>query len=66
MKNIKSISIMFPLYKDRSTVKKMITKSLSILKKLTNNYEIVIVDDGCPEKSGQLAKKISKKTKTTS
>ena len=54
---------MFPLYKDRSTVKKMITKSLSILKKLTKNYEIVIVDDGCPEKSGQLAKKISKKTK---
>jgi hypothetical protein len=29
----KSISLMFPLYKDRRTVKIMITKSLKILKK---------------------------------
>jgi glycosyltransferase involved in cell wall biosynthesis len=54
---------MFPLYKDRRTVKKMILKSLNVLKKLTNKYEIVIVDDGCPEKSGLLAKKIAKNKK---
>jgi len=63
MRNIQSISIMFPLYKDRRTVKKMILKSLNVLKKLTNKYEIVIVDDGCPEKSGLLAKKIAKNKK---
>jgi len=63
MKNIKSISIMFPLYKDRLSVRKMITNSLRVVKKLTKKYEIVIVDDGCPEKSGLLAKKISKNIK---
>ena len=54
---------MFPLFKDRQTVKKMIIKSLNVLKKITNKYELVIVDDGCPENSGLLAKQISKNLK---
>ena len=52
---------MFPLYNDLHTVKIMITKSVKVLKKLKKKYEIVIVDDGCPQKSGVLAKKIAKK-----
>ena len=58
MKNINSISILFPLYKDRRTVKKMIIRSLDLMKKLKKKYEIVMVDDGCPEKSGLYAKKL--------
>ena len=34
MDKIKSISLMFPLYKDKSTVKIMITKSSNILRKI--------------------------------
>ena len=61
IKNPKSISIMFPLYKDKRTVKSMILKSLKILKKTKKKFEIVIVDDGCPEHSGKIAQKLSKK-----
>ena len=61
MSKIKSISIMFPLYNDKHTVELMITKSLSVLKKLKKKYEIIIVDDGCPQNSGKLAAKIAKK-----
>ena len=57
----KSISLMFPLFKDRRTVKIMITKSLKILKKTKKKFEIIIVDDGCPENSGKIAKDIAKK-----
>jgi len=60
MKEIKSISLMFPVFKDRRTVKKMIDKSLNILKKVTKKYEIIIVDDGCPENSGSLARQLTK------
>ena len=60
MNNFKFISLMFPLYKDRSTVKKMIFRSLKVLKKTKKKFEIIIVDDGCPEKSGAYAKTISK------
>ena len=61
IKNSKSISIMFPLYKDKRTVKSMILKSLKILKKTKKKFEIVIVDDGCPENSGKIAQELSKK-----
>ena len=61
MNTIKSISLIFPLYKDKNTVEIMITKSLKVLKKLKKRYEIIIVDDGCPQNSGKLAAKIAKK-----
>jgi glycosyltransferase involved in cell wall biosynthesis len=41
----------------------MIVKSIKVLKEIKKKYEIVIVDDGCPEKSGIIAKKISKNYK---
>jgi len=63
MATFKSISITFPLYKDQRTVKEMIVKSTKVLKKLNKKYEIVIVDDGCPQNSGLIAKKISKNFK---
>ena len=52
---------MFPLYKDKNTVELMIKKSFNVLKKLKRKYEIIIIDDGCPQKSGKLAIKIAKK-----
>lgn len=61
MNNPKSISLIFPLYRDKYTVKKVIDKSLKILKKLKIKYEIIIVDDCCPEKSGLVALKYSKR-----
>jgi glycosyltransferase involved in cell wall biosynthesis len=63
MNNPKSISLIFPLYRDKYTVIKVINKSLKILKKLKIKYEIIIVDDCCPEKSGLIALKHSKKNK---
>jgi|TARA_B100001059_G_scaffold227343_1_gene257021 glycosyltransferase involved in cell wall biosynthesis len=63
MNKVKSISIIFPLYKDRSTVKKMILKSHVLLKKLKKKGEIIVVDDGCPERSGHYAKSVSKRIK---
>lgn len=59
----KSVTLMFPLYKDKKTVEKMIVNSLKILKKVTKNYEIIAVDDGCPEQSGNIVKKFAKKNK---
>ena len=61
IKNPKSVSLMFPLYKDKKTVKLMISKTLKILKKTKKKFEIVIVDDGCPENSGKIAQDFSKK-----
>ena len=57
----KSISLVFPLYKDKKSAKKMVNNSIKILKKVTKNYEIIAVDDGCPEKSGEIVKNYAKR-----
>lgn len=62
-KKTKSLSLMFPVYRDKTTVRRMIKKSLKVLKKSKLKYEIVIVDDGCPENSGIIAKEEAKKNK---
>lgn len=62
-KKINSISIVIPLYKDRNTVIEMITSSLKVLKKITKIYEVIAVDDGCPDKSGIVARKFLKNNK---
>ena len=63
MKNPKSISLIFPVYKDKHTVLRVVKKSLIILSKLKKRYEIIIVDDCCPEKSGEIALRKFKKNK---
>lgn len=63
MNNIKSISLVFPVYKDAHTVKLMITKSLKVLKKIGKKFEIIIIDDYCPQNSGKIALSFSKKIK---
>ena len=62
-KKINSVSIVIPLYKDKNTVTKMIKSSLKILRKSSKNYEVIAVDDGCPDKSGNVARKFTKKNK---
>ena len=52
---------MFPLYKDSKTVNIMIQRSIKVLKKTKKKFEIIAIDDGCPEESGLLAKNIAKK-----
>ena len=61
MLNPKSISLVFPLYKDKSTVKIMISKSLNVLKKTKKKFEIIVIDDGCPQNSGKIAQAYAKK-----
>lgn len=63
MNNVKSISLIFPVYKDKKTVTKVIEKSVKILKNINKKYEIIIIDDCCPEKSGIIALKKAKNNK---
>ena len=49
---------MFPVYKDSGTIKKMIYQSLKVLREVSRKFEIIIVDDGCPDQTGIIAKKI--------
>lgn len=58
MKNIPSISLIFPAWNEEGYVKKAVFEATKALKNLTNNYEIIIVDDGSIDRTREIAEKL--------
>lgn len=62
IKNI-SISVFFPAYNDASTIPLLVEDAVKTLKKITDNYEVIIVDDGSKDNTAQVADRLSRKYK---
>jgi glycosyltransferase involved in cell wall biosynthesis len=50
-----SVSLFFPVYRDERTVRIVAEKALQLLSSLGVEHEIIIVDDGSPDRSGEIA-----------
>lgn len=53
------ISLFFPVYGDEGTIRIVAEKAIKFLEDLDDDYEIIIVDDGSPDKSGEIADHLS-------
>jgi glycosyltransferase involved in cell wall biosynthesis len=56
-----SIAIFFPVYRDEGTVETVAMKSLKVLSDIASRYQVIIVDDGSPDKSGEIADQLAEK-----
>ena len=54
-----SISVFFPCYNDAKSISKLVRDSFLILKKITPDYEVIVVDDGSSDSSRQVLKKLA-------
>lgn len=61
LKNIQvdSISVFFPCYNDSQTIGKLVTDALDVLKKISSDYEVIVVDDGSSDSSQQILQKLA-------
>lgn len=55
-----NISIFFPVYKDESTVETVTRKAIEMGNTLANKFEVIIVNDCSPDKSGEIADRLAK------
>ena len=56
---MKGLTIFFPVYNDEATVKSVALKALSVADALGEEYEVLIIDDGSPDSSGEIARQLS-------
>jgi glycosyltransferase involved in cell wall biosynthesis len=49
------VSLFFPVYRDEATVERVATKALRVLDELASAHEVIIVDDGSPDRAGEIA-----------
>ena len=60
---LSSVSFFCPAYHDEKNLPKLIPKVAKFLQEITNKYEIIIVEDGSPDKTGEVADFLAKKFK---
>ncbi|MFT5202468.1 MAG: glycosyltransferase involved in cell wall biosynthesis [Candidatus Aldehydirespiratoraceae bacterium] len=54
-----SLTVFFPVYNDEHTIERVTHKAIQVCEFLTDDYEILIVNDGSPDRSGELADELA-------
>ena len=55
------VRLFFQVYKDEKPVPRVAQKSLAVLSELTAEYEVIIIDDGSPDRAGDIAEEIARR-----
>ena len=53
------ISFFVPAYNDDRTIKTVVERAILLFEEIANHYEIIIVNDGSPDKSGEIAEELA-------
>lgn len=59
MANLPGISAFFPVYYDAPTIEELVNKAREALSELTDDWEIIIVDDCSPDGAGRIADRLA-------
>jgi len=55
-----SISVFFPCYNEQDNVSHTVKGAVAVLEKFTSDFEVIIVDDGSTDNTGQIADELAK------
>ncbi len=60
MPNFNSISVFFPAYNDEATISRMVQDALAVLPQLTNDYEVIVVNDGSRDNTSAVLNRLAR------
>ncbi|HUW22070.1 MAG TPA: glycosyltransferase family 2 protein [Candidatus Bathyarchaeia archaeon] len=63
MEKLKSISVFFPAYNEEGNIESVVAKTLEILPKIAQEWEILIINDGSTDRTGAVADQLAIRNK---
>lgn len=63
MNKLSSLSVFFPCLNDGKSIPGLLEKTYEVLPKITNDFEVIIIDDGSTDDTPQITKKLRTKYK---
>jgi len=61
MVKLNELSLFFPAYNEEANLENTVEKAIPVLKKVAEKYELIIVNDGSKDRTGEAAAKLAKK-----
>ena len=61
MDKLSELSLFFPAYNEEANLERVVGKAIPILKQVAKKYELIIVNDGSRDKTGEIAAKLAKR-----
>jgi len=59
-KKISAISVFFPAYNEEANIERTVRKAKDVLLKVADDWEILVVNDGSKDRTGEIVEKLSK------
>lgn len=63
MTKLNQLSVFFPAYNEEENIENTVKKALKVIPKVASKYEVIIVDDGSKDKTGEIVDRLAKKIK---
>lgn len=58
---ISKLSVFFPAYNEEKNIGPTVEKAIKVLREITPKWEIIVIDDGSKDRTGQIVKRLIKK-----
>ncbi len=57
------ISVFFPACNDEATIEGLVRKAVSVLERYTGDFEVIVIDDGSTDRTGEIADRLAESDK---